>query len=586
VTPDDFPELRRYRRILFEDFEYATSPGERPRPVCVTTLDWRTRRLESRWLWDQPSPSASVVNADDLYVCFHAPAELCCRLVLGWALPENVIDLCVEFKRKQNGHGWENGRSLLAALMAHEIDTAQFASKREMQLLAAGGGPFTEQQQAELLDYNTQDVLALEQLFPRMLPRLDMPRAIFRGVYMKEVSKIEHNGIPINSSELQTLAANWKFLKAALIHETDPDGDIWDGLSFRQSRFQEWVDHRQLLWPKTASGQLSLTKDVFKTMAARFPEVEPVRALRSLLSQLRHFELPIGSDNRTRCGTYTFGTITGRNTPDAADFIFSWPRWCRGLIQAPPDRALINLDFSQQEYLIAGTLSGDLQLLADYAQGDVYVALGKTLGLIPPTGNAQTHSKERDLCKTVVLASNYGMGPYGLAQKLGIAEAAAAGLLRKHHEKYPRFWQWSDATVDYAMTRGHLWTKFGWTVWVRPGSKPTTWRNWRVQATGGEVLRIAVCALGAAGLQIDATVHDSVLIEVDAARADDAARDARQIMAEASAAVLGQPCRVKSYIARSGERLWEDGKPSPTWDRVWRLVADGCRRDEHVVSQG
>jgi hypothetical protein len=583
VSPDDFPALRRYRRILFEDFEYATAPGERPRPVCVATLDWRTDHLESRWLWNQQAPSSPVVDADELYVCYHAPAELCSRLALGWPLPENVLDLCVEFKRKENGDSKWGDRKLTTALLAHGIDVVQFADKHTMQMLAASGGPFTEQQQADLSHYNARDVRALEHLLSAMLPKLDLPRAVYRGAYMREVAKIEHNGIPINGEELRILAENWETLKAALIRDTDPDGSLWDGLSFRRNRWEGWIASRGLPWPRLASGQPCLRKDVFREMAERYPEVEPIRALRSLLSQLRHFTLPLGSDSRARCSTYTFGTITGRNTPDATDFIFSWPRWCRGLIQAPPSRALINLDFSQQEYLIAGTLSGDPQLLADYAQGDVYVALGKTLGMIPPSGNAKTHLKERDRCKTVTLAVNYGMGPYTLSKKLGISEPAAAALLRKHHEKYPQFCRWSDATVDYARTYGRLWTKYGWTVRVKRGSKDTTWRNWRVQATGGEVLRAAVCALGGAGFMIDATVHDSVLIETDAREAAAAALEAERIMAEASAVVLGQPCRVKSYIAHPGERLWEDGKPSPTWERIWRLIFDQCCAGEQVV---
>src|SRR5262249_10916285 len=160
--------------------------------------------------------------------------------------------------------------------------------------------------------------------------------------------------------------------------ETNKSYGVWQGPTFKEARWEEWVTRRSLPWPRLKSGKLSLKGDTFDRMAERFPEVEPVRALRNLLSQLRYFELPVGPDGRTRCGSYTFGTITGRNAPEA-DFLFIWPKWCRGLIQAPPGRALIALDFSQQEYLIAGMLSGDPQILRDYRQGDVYIGLGKTL---------------------------------------------------------------------------------------------------------------------------------------------------------------------------------------------------------------
>jgi hypothetical protein len=573
MQADDFPELGHFWRIIMEDFEYATSEGDRPRPVCCTRLDWRSGLVERRWLWGGDH-SPLDLTADDLYIAYHVPAELCCRLVLGWPLPANVVDLCVEYKRLQNGRNSGMGKGLIAALLSHGIDGAPFVDKKEMQWLAARGGPYTERQRADLLDYNKRDVQALEKLFPQMLSRLDFPRALLRGRYMVEVSKIEHNGVPINGQELQTLADNWDALRRALVNETNRDYGVWDGETFKEGRWEQWVTSRRLPWPRLKSGHLSLHRDTFRRMAERCPEVEPVRALRGLLSQLRHFELPIGEDGRTRCGAFTFGTITGRNAPEARDYLFAWPKWCRGLVQAPPGRALISLDFSQEEYLIAGTLSGDPRMIGDYRQGDVYIGLGKSLGLIPPAGNKNTHPKERHLCKAVVLACNYGMGPPELAKKINGTESRARDLLRRHRETYARFWRWSDATVDYARIHRRLWTKYGWSVWARPGSKETTWRNWRVQATGGDVLRVAVCALGAAGFQIDATVHDSVLLEVDAGDADRAAHEAERIMVAASVAVLGEPLRVDSRVVRPGERLLDAGGPADTWRRIWRLLSE------------
>jgi hypothetical protein len=574
VGPDAFPELRDFRRVVFEDFEYATAPGDRPTPVCCTALDWRSGRLVRRWLWGEQAGPTFDLTAEDLYVAYHVPAELGCRLVLGWDLPTNVVDLCVEYKRLMNGRGRGMGRALIAALLSHGIDAADFVDKREMQMLAARGGPYAEGQRTALMAYNERDVRALEKLFPRMLPRIDLPRALLRGRYMVEVGKMEHHGVPVNGEELQTLADNWEALKESLVNETNRAYGVWQGQTFKEDRWEEYISRQGWPWPRLKSGRPSLHRDTFKCMAERFPEVEPVRALRGLLSQLRHFELPVGADGRTRCGSYTFGTITGRNAPEAHDFVFSWPKWCRGLIQPPPGRALVSLDFSQEEYLVAGTLSGDQRIISDYRQGDVYVGLGKTLGLIPPGGDKGTHPKERHLCKAVVLACNYGMGPPGLARKIERSEPFAADLLRKHRERYAPFWRWSDGTVEFARVHRRLWTKYGWSVWCGPRSKETTWRNWRVQATAGEVLRAAVCALGAAGFQIDATVHDSVLLEVDAAGADDDAGEAERLMVAASAQVLGEPLRVDCTVVRPGGQLLEPGGPAETWARIWRLLAE------------
>jgi hypothetical protein len=71
----DLSPLRRYRRVILEDFEYATALGERPVPVCSTTLDFLSGELTRRWLWGEPQAPPVDLTPDDLYVSFHVPAE-------------------------------------------------------------------------------------------------------------------------------------------------------------------------------------------------------------------------------------------------------------------------------------------------------------------------------------------------------------------------------------------------------------------------------------------------------------------------------------------------------------------------------
>jgi hypothetical protein len=582
MTLDIFPELQPYPRVMCEDFEYVAAPGARSASVCSTTTDLRTRHTEVRWFPDEAGNPVPL-TADDLCVSYHVPAELSCRLALGWPLPVNVLDLCVEYNLMANGRSRSEGRGLLDALVAHGFDAAPHADKPEMQELGKRGPPYSEEERAALVAYNARDVAALGKLLPAMLPKINLQQALLRGRYMIEVAKIEHNGTPVNVEDVHVLAEHWGMLKEALIRDEDPDGEVWEGTTFKEARWEKRVRQRGWFWLRLPSGRLSLSRDTFKKMAAQFPEVGGVGSLRTLLSQLRHFNLPVGADGRTRCGSNTFCTITGRNAPSARQCIFLWPKWCRGLIQAPPRRALVHLDCAQEEYLIAGVLSRDPVMLEDYRRGDVYVSLGQTLGLIPAGGTKETHDRERNVCKGIVLACNYGMGPAGLARKINKPVTVAADLLRRHRETYRRFWEWSDATVEYARVHRRLWTKYGWSCWFGPQTRENTLRNWRVQATGGDVLRVAVCALGAAGFQIDGTVHDSVLLQVDAGEAEGAAREAKRIMVAASEAVLGERLRIDRRVVGPGERLLEAGKPTETWERLWRLL--GGLPNEQLVAQ-
>ena len=49
--------------------------------------------------------------------------------------------------------------------------------------------------------------------------------------------------------------------------------------------------------------------------------------------------------------------------------------WIRGFIKPPPGHAIAYIDWSSQEVGIAAALSGDENMMADYAAGDPYIEL-------------------------------------------------------------------------------------------------------------------------------------------------------------------------------------------------------------------
>jgi DNA polymerase I-like protein with 3'-5' exonuclease and polymerase domains len=220
---------------------------------------------------------------------------------------------------------------------------------------------------------------------------------------------------------------------------------------------------------------------------------------------------------------------------------------------------------------VAAALSGDKAMLADYAAGDCYLAQGKSLGLIPARGTAESHRAERRLCKVLTLATLYGQKEAALARRIGKPVTVARDLLRRHRKRYAAFWKWSDATLDYARLHGRLRTRLGWQVHVGRGTREGTWRNWRVQATAAEVMRLATCYLTEGGLTVCGTVHDAALVEAPADAIDAAAAEAERLMVRASVEVLGVPLRVDRTVVRHPDRLLDPGGRA-TWERVWGLV--------------
>jgi hypothetical protein len=346
------------------------------------------------------------------------------------------------------------------------------------------------------------------------------------------------------------------------------DADAGRSMTFSAARFANYLANNNIPWPRLESGALDLSDDTFKQMARSYPALAPLRELRHSLSQLRLNELAVGSDNRGRCLLSAFGSRTGRNQPSNSRFIFGPSVWLRGLIQPGPGRAVAYIDWEQQEFGIAGGLSGDAAMMAAYSSGDPYLAFAKQAGAVPADATKTSHKQERERFKVCALAVQYGMGELSLAQSLNQPEAYARDLLRLHRETYPRFWKWSQAAVDHAMLFGSLQAVFGWTVHVGPESNPRSLANFPMQANGAEMLRLACCLATERGIEVCAPVHDAILIEADADAVEQAVADCQQAMREASEIVLaGFALRADAKVIRHPERYID-----PRGERMWETV--------------
>jgi hypothetical protein len=570
--------LDAYREVWLVDFEFSAPPGERPDPVCLVAREFRSGRTLRLWRDDlrgrrmPPYP----IGPDSLFVAYLASAELGCHLAFGWPLPVRVLDLYVEFRNAANGTKPPNGFGLLGALTYHGLDAMDAAEKKAMQELAIRGGPRTSAEREALLAYCESDVQALDRLLPAMLPRLDLPRAVAcRGRFMRAVARMEWSGVPIDVTTLRRLRASWETIQDRLIAEVDSRFGVFDGRTFKVERWAGWLARRGLPWPRLESGELALDDDTFREMARSHPDVALMRELRHSLSALRLNDLTVGSDGRNRAMLGPFRAKSSRNAPSNAKFIFGPSTWLRGLIKPEPGRAVAYVDWSQQEFGIGASLSGDAAMMEAYQTQDPYLALGKQAGRIPPDGTKQTHGAERDLFKTCVLGVGYGMGAESLAWRIGKPPVYARELLRLHRETYPAFWRWSDGAESHAMLLSRLHTVFGWTIRVGPDANPRSLRNFPCQANGAEMMRLACSLATERGISVVAPVHDALLIEASADAIDEAVARTQAAMAEASEVVLsGFRLRSDAKIVRWPDRYMDD-RGREFWERVMRLLPEG-----------
>ena len=135
-----------------------------------------------------------------LFVAYYASAELGCYRVLGWPMPERILDLFTEFRARTNGLNTPAGNGLLGALAYFGLDGMGATEKEDMRALILRGGPWSDAERLAILDYCEGDVDALRRLLVAMVSKVDLPRALLRGRYMAAAAAMEHAGTPIPCS--------------------------------------------------------------------------------------------------------------------------------------------------------------------------------------------------------------------------------------------------------------------------------------------------------------------------------------------------------------------------------------------------
>jgi hypothetical protein len=569
--------------IWLVDFEFNGAPGDRQHPVCLVAVEFFSGQCIRLWLNPPDQPvTAPPYPIDDraLFVAYFASAELGCHLSLGWPLPANTLDLYTEFRQHTNGRQ-KSGRGLLDALAHFGLNGIGSLEKDEMRALVLRGGPWTEQERADILDYCEGDVRALQRLLPAMAPELDLPRALLRGRYMAAVARMEFAGVPIDMPRLELLREKWNGIKGALIEEIDQDYGVFEQPKpnkppvFKQAKFKAYLERAGIPWPQTPCGRLATSDKVFREKAKAYPQVAPLRELLSSLADLRLSDLQVGADGRNRALLSPFGSRTGRNQPSNSKFIFGPSVWLRGLIKPAPGYGIAYIDYSQQEFGIAAVLSDDTDMATAYASSDPYLEFAKQSGAVPRGATKETHGPQRELHKQCVLGVQYGMEAHGLAERLGQPKLVAAALLDAHRQTYRKFWRWSDRVVNHATLEGRLWTVFGWQLFTAQDPNPRSWRNFPMQANGAEMLRLAICLMTEAGVEVCAPVHDAVLIGAPVSELDAQIAIARRCMAEASKVLLsGFEIRTEVKKVEHPAR-YSDPRGEVMWGRVMKLLGFG-----------
>jgi DNA polymerase-1 len=342
------------------------------------------------------------------------------------------------------------------------------------------------------------------------------------------------------------------------------------------------------MWPRTDNGMLKTDKETFKEMAEIHPEMGPLKELKALIGGLNFKSIMAGSDGRSRTLISPFWTKTGRNALKDDEvkksrgelrvrFMFGLPASLRSLIKSTKGKVLAYIDYAQQEFFIASVLSKDPNMIEAYRSGDPYLAFVKLAGAVPADATKETHGNVRQLFKSCVLGVQYGLGAESLGLKIGKPTLYAKELLSHHKRVFKNYWRWVDMTWTQACLMKRIETCYKWKMIVSGSSNKEmlTVRNFQIQATGAEIIRVACILLSENKIKIVAPVHDALMIECDEKAADKEIKIAKKLMCDASEIVLGAGNRLKTDvdIVRYPDR-YIDEKGAETWELITRILME------------
>jgi DNA polymerase-1 len=201
-------------------------------------------------------------------------------------------------------------------------------------------------------------------------------------------------------------------------------------------------------------------------------------------------------------------------------------REIRGCFEAAPKLALLAADYSQVELRLLAHVAEEQVLMDIFSAGeDVHTATAREVFGV---SDDQIDSGMRSKAKMINYGIVYGLGDYGLADRLNISRGEAREFIDAYLARFGQIRHFMDQTVEKATDEGFVTTLFGRRRNI-PELRSTNGQtramgerlalNTIVQGTAADVMKLAMIevagAMAATDLKTEMilTIHDELLFE-------------------------------------------------------------------------
>ena len=253
-----------------------------------------------------------------------------------------------------------------------------------------------------------------------------------------------------------------------------------------------------------------------------------------------------------------YGADTGRfsctkpnvqQIPSTSDF--------RKCFIAAPGYKLVTCDYSQCELRVLAELSGDPAFVEAFQSGQDLHTL--TAAQMFGVAVEEVAKPQRSAAKAINFGLAYGMGPGGLAPRLGVSLDEAKALISRYFAAYPGIQKWLDKAAKNSVRLGYSVTPLGRKRFYNlpdeslKRSSEDDWRkqiaaierqgkNSPIQGCNADMTKLALINLRAALSGWDArtvnTVHDEIVVEAREDQAEEVKHLVEEAMLDAGKAIL------------------------------------------------
>ena len=305
---------------------------------------------------------------------------------------------------------------------------------------------------------------------------------------------------------------------------------------------------------KTQTGKRSTAASALEELQGQHEIIERILSYRELTKLKNTYLDPLPKLLHPKTGRLhtrfnQTGTATGRlssvdpnlqNIPIRTEI----GRRIRKAFRAAPGMKLVVADYSQIELRVLAHLSGDENLIKVFREGkDIHT---QTAAWMFGLDLDQVASEQRRAAKTINFGVLYGMSAHRLSNELSIPYAEAERFIERYFASYPRVRAWIEQVLADARQKGYVETMFGRRRFVadldarirsvREAAERMAF-NMPVQGTAADLMKLAMVKLQPEleGLEAHLVlqVHDELLVEAPAHKAEQVARVVREVMQKA-----------------------------------------------------